>query len=264
VGWLTSQSLWFLVPVCLAIALLVAIGGRMALLALVPPAARENAHSVAAPLMPALGAAFAILAALTLSNEVGRLSSSEMIVSSEAADGARLAWAATMPGVRPAPIHGALRRYLQATRRHEWHGANAAQGNDPATVAAIGTLERRVRSAAVRAANRTSTSTELLASVDAITSDRRARLAADSKQLPAFYVITVAISGIALITNASALTLRFRPRVAVLVGGLAVVVGLSMALILGLGTISRGPIVVSGGPIDALIRDLGSGYFRSR
>jgi hypothetical protein len=47
-----------------------------------------------------------------------------------------------------------------------------------------------------------------------------------------------------------------------LIGGLNVVIGLSLALIFALGTPWRGPIVVSGDPIDAVIHDLASGYFR--
>jgi hypothetical protein len=109
----------------------------------------------------------------------------------------------------------------------------------------------------------TPTSTELLAAVDALTSDRRARLAAASHQLPALYVIVLALTGMALVVNATALTLRSGLRSAFLVGGLAVVIGFSLALLFALGTPWRGPITVSGQPIDTLVRDLGAGYFHS-
>ena len=55
---------------------------------------------IASPLMPALGAAFAIFTALTLSSEAGYLRSAESLVSDEAAAASRLAWAATSPGVQ--------------------------------------------------------------------------------------------------------------------------------------------------------------------
>ena len=103
------------------IALLVAIGSRLALRALAPDSERDAAHAVAAPLMPALGAAFAILIALTLANEAGYLTSAQQIVSNEAADSSRVAWAATMPGVRRTPIQAALGSYLRVVRRYEWH-----------------------------------------------------------------------------------------------------------------------------------------------
>ncbi len=89
---------------------------------------------------------------------------------------------------------------------------------------------------AARPALGTPTSTQLLAALDALTSDRGTRLAAASRNLPALYVITLAVSGRALIANASVLTIRARWRAAILVGGLAVVVGLSMALLFALGT----------------------------
>jgi len=41
------------------------------------------------------------------------------------------------------------------------------------------------------------------------------------------------------------------------------VIGLSLALLFALGTPWRGPITVSGQPIDTLVRDLGAGYFHS-
>jgi hypothetical protein len=41
-----------------------------------------------------------------------------------------------------------------------------------------------------------------------------------------------------------------------------VVVGLSLALILALANPWRGTTFVSGQPVDAVIHDLGTGYFR--
>jgi hypothetical protein len=50
-------------------------------------------------------------------------------------------------------------------------------------------------------------------------------------------------------------------RPALLVGGLSVVIALSLALLFALGTPWRGPITVSGQPIDTVIRDLNAGSF---
>src|SRR6185312_4180230 len=205
--WLTSLPAAVLVAGGLGFALLVLIGARLALRALIPTAERDTS-TIAAPLMPALGAAFAILIALSLASEASFLASAQGIVSNEAADASRLAWAATSPGVSPAPIQSALLGYLHATRAYEWHGNNASNGDDPATAHALANLERAVRAQAARPALGTPTSTELLASLDALTNDRRARLAAASHQLPALYVVVLALSGTALLVNASALTLR--------------------------------------------------------
>lgn len=88
-----------------------------------------------------------------------------------------------------------------------------------------------------------------------------ALLAAASHELPALYVVVLVLSGAALIVNATALTLRGGLRPALLVGGLSVVIGLSLALLFALGTPWRGAITVSGQPIDTVIRDLNAGYF---
>src|SRR5260370_29992049 len=206
--WLTALPAAALVISGLVLALLVAIGGRLAVRALIPAGERQAAETVGAPVMPAVGAIFALLMGLTRASEAGFLASAQGIVSSEAADASRLAWAATSPGVEPEPIQAALLGYLQATRAHEWNGSNAANGDDPATTHAIASLENAVRTHAARPTLGTPTSTELLASLDALTSDRRARLAAPPRQLPALYVAVPLLSGAALLVTATALTLR--------------------------------------------------------
>jgi hypothetical protein len=143
--------------------------------------------------MPALGAVFALLMGLTLAAEASFLASAQGIVSNEAADASRLAWAATSPGVDSAPIQSALAAYLEATGAHEWRGGNAANGDDPATAHAIANLEHAVRAQAARPAVRTPASTELLAALGALTSDRRDRLAAASHQLPVLYVVVLVV-----------------------------------------------------------------------
>ena len=259
--WLTSLPAAVLVAGGLAFAALVAVGGRLAVRALVPAAEHDAAYTIAAPLMPALGALFALFMGLTLASEAGLLASAQSIVGNEAADASRLAWAATGPGVTPAPIQSALLGYLRATRAYEWHGNSAANGDDPATAHAIASLENAVRAQAARPALGTPASTELLASLDALTNDRRARLAAASHQLPALYVAVLLLTGAALIVNATTLTLRTGWRSALLIGGLAAVIGLSLALLFALGTPWRGAITVSGQPIDAVVHDLNTGYF---
>src|ERR1700759_1158940 len=266
--WLTSLPTAVLVISGLVLALLVVVGARLAVRALVPAAERDAAYTIAAPLMPALGAIFALLTGLTLASEAGFLASAQGIVSSEAADASRLAWAATSPGVDSEPIQSALLGYLQAVRAHEWNGSTSATGDGPApagqappTASPIPSLETAVRTKAARPALGTPASTELLASLDALTSDRRARLAAASRQLPALFVGVLLLTGVALIVNAAGLTLRSGRRAALLIGGLAAVIGLSLALLFALGTPWRGPITVSGQPIDAVVRDLNTGYF---
>ena len=262
-GWLSSLPGWILVVGWLALALLVAVAGRFAIRALVPAAEHDHVQRIAAPLMPALGAAFAIFTALTLSSEAGYLRAAEGLVSDEAAAASRLAWAATSPDVRSEPIQLALADYLQTTRTREWRGEGAASGDDPVTDRAIARLEREVRAEAARNELGTPASTELLASVDAVTTIRRARVAAAAREIPALYVVTLVASGLALIVNAGALAFRSSLRTSLLVVGLAGVVGLSLALLFSLSAPWRGPLTVSGHPIDAVVRDLQTGFFDS-
>lgn len=80
-----------------------------------------------------------------------------------------------------------------------------------------------------------------------------------ARQLPVLHVVVLAVSRAALIVNAAALTLRSGWRAALLVGGLPAVIGLGLALLFALGTPWRGPITVSGQPIDNVVQDLNAG-----
>lgn len=257
--WLTGLPVWLLVVGALALALGVAVGSRLAMAAIVPAAERDHVQAIAAPLMPALGATFAVLTALTLSSEAGYLRAAQDIVSREAADASRLAWASTSRQVDGAPIQQALAGYLRSTRGNEWEGPIDAE--DAATGEAIATLERAVRDEAARAELGTPASTELLASLDAVTAGRRERLAAADRELPWLYVVTLIVSGVALIANAGALAFRSSVRTSLLVAGLACVVGLSLALLFAIAAPWEGGLVATGEPVDAVVRDLQAGFF---
>jgi hypothetical protein len=261
VNWLTSLPAVVLVVGGLFLALLVAAVARVGVRALVPGEERDRVPQIATPLMPTLGAAFAIFAALTLASEAGYLRAAEGLVSDEAAAASRLAWAATSPRVQSEPIHAALLDYLQTTRAREWEATAAASGDDPATARAIARLERSVRAEAARPEVGTPTGTELVVSMDGVTSSRRARVAAASREVPALYVVTLVVSGLALIVNSGALVFRSSLRTSLLIVGVASVVGLSLALLFALSAPWSGPFIVSGHPLDAVIGDLKSGFF---
>src|SRR4051794_2273883 len=89
------------------------------------------------------------------------------------------------------PTHAALLDYLQTTRVREWEDAAAESGDDPATARATARPERSVRAEAARPELGSPASTELLVSLDSVTSGRRARIAAASRDLPALYVVTL-------------------------------------------------------------------------
>ena len=257
--WLTSLPVGILVVAWVGFMLLVAFGSRLAIRTIVPADEHDDVQRVAAPLMPALGAAFGVLIGLTLASEAGYLKSAQDIVADEAAAASRLAWAATSPGVQSQPIHDALSEYLLATRTGEWRGAGAEEG-DPEVAATIASLEQVVRAEAARSELGTPASTELLASLDAVTSTRRQRVAAAAREIPVLYVATLVVAGVALVASAGALGVR-GTRAAVLVSGLAVVVGLSLALLFSLAAPWRGPLIVSGQPLDVVVAELEADFF---
>jgi hypothetical protein len=123
-------------------------------------------------------------------------------------------------------------------------------------------LERQVRTQAANRSLPTSTTNELLSSLDALSSDRRQRLAAASRGLPDFYAVTVLVTGLALIVNISVVGIRSGLRPAAVGTSLIIVVALSLALIFALATPWQGAITVSGSPLDSVIHDLTTGYFR--
>jgi hypothetical protein len=261
--WLTSLPSAALVVGWLAVAVVVAVCSRWVVRAFVPADERDHVQSIAAPLMPALGAAFAVLMALTLASEAGYLRSARDTVSDEAAQASRLAWASTSPGVETEPVQTALTQYLRATRAREWTEGVTESGHDDVVGEKLADLERVVRAQAARSEIGTPASTELLASLDAVTMGRRTRLAEGSREIPVLYVFTLVASGVVLVMNAGALTFRSSWRTSLLVGGLSVVVGLSIALLFAISEPWEGPLVVSGRPIDAVVDDLGSGFFHS-
>ena len=64
-----------------------------------------------------------------------------------------------------------------------------------------------------------------------------------------------------MVSNAAVLTFRSSGRTALLIGGLATIVVLSLTLLLALTAPWRGGLVVSGGALDEVIQDLRSGFF---
>ena len=221
---------------------------------------RAAALTVAGPLMPALGAVFALLAATTLGAEAGQFRSAGDDVSAEAAAASRLAWASTTPGIDSEAIQEDLTVYLASTRATEW---GSDPDGSPAAMAALVDLERTVRSEAGGEELGSAQAGELLGSLDSLTSLRRQRLAHGSNQLPDGYLLVVLLSGLALVANSAALAIAQRGRVALLTAGLVIVVATSLALLVAISSPFTGGFIVDGGPIDAVAANIRAGAFPS-
>lgn len=253
--------MWALTLICLIVCAAWAVGTRRLLRRTLSEAERTRAAAIAGPLMPALGAAFALLAALSLAGTASELRATEDQVGAEAAEASRLAWSATGPGMDTAGLQSALMTYLQSTRANEW--STPDQGGDEETLSVLADLERRTRESTAASDITTPQATELLSSLDGITLARRQRLAASNHDLPVFYIFVVAVAGLALVANASALTLNDTRRLTYLPAGLVAVVGLALALLLAIGSPFSGSFIASGDPIDQVIVDLRSGLFQA-
>jgi hypothetical protein len=254
---LVSVPVWGLVVMALAIGAAVAILARAGLRRLLA-GEQTGVAAVAGPLMPALGAVFALLAALSLSSEAGELRKADQDVAAEAAAASRLAWASTTPAVDTEAVQDALQQYLRATRSEEWAGAGAGRAT---TREALGDLERTVRQEAANSELGSAQAGELLGAVDVVTSLRRDRLATGAHEMPVLYLVVVVAAGLALIVNAAALAVDRHQRVAWLTAGLVVVVALVVALLLGITSPFRGAFITDGTPIDAVTDDLEDGFF---
>ena len=258
---LASLPLWALTAICLVICGAWAVLTRRFMRRGLTEAERTRAAIIAGPLMPALGAAFALLAALSLAGTASELRATEDQVSEEAAQASRLAWSTTGPGMDTAGLQAALVAYLQSTRDSEWSSPD--EGGDQETLGFLAELERRTRESASASDITTAHATELLSSLDGMTLARRQRLASSHHDLPGFYIAVVALAGLALVANASALTLNDTRRLTYLPVGLVAVVGLALALLLAIGSPFSGAFVASGSPIDQVIVDIESGLFQA-
>ena len=255
---LVDGSPWAVLLVMLVLCGVLAVGFRLVLRKQLGDDL-ASASPVASPLMPALGAVFALLAATTIGAEAAQYRSAGDDVSAEAAAASRLAWASTSPGVDTETIQRELVTYLEATRRTEWHEGDA--DGSAATMASLAALERTVRSEAATKDLGSAQAGELLSSLDAMTSLRRQRLAHAANPLPNGYLLVVLMSGLALVANSAALAIAHPRRVALLTGGLVVVVALALALLIAISSPFAGGFVVGGAPLDAVAANLRSGAF---
>jgi len=253
-----SLPSWLLVVVGVALCGAIAVGARWSMRRWLGDDT-DRASSVSGPLMPALGALFALLAALALNAESTQLHTASENASLEAAASARLAWAATSPGVHTAKIQREQLAYLNATRGAEWGDGNG--DGDPQAKRALAALERTVRADASQKTLNSAEANELLAALDGVSVARRQRLAAIEGMLPDLYLIVVLAAGLALVVNSAGLALSHRPGVASLTGGLVLVVGLTLALLLAVSAPFQGGFIVNGRPVDLVISDLSSGVF---
>lgn len=241
---------------------LVALATRVILVRVVPEEMKDHCVAVAGPLMPALGALFAIAAAFTISTEWNALREAQDQVAREAASAARLAWASTTPGVDGQQTRALTADYLQATVDQEWSDISTTSGERGGQAfAALTRLQQHVRRQVADGTLPAPVATESLAGLDDLTTARRIRVASASHEIPPVLLYLLVVSGVALIVDAEVLTLRHRRGLGFMATGLVVVTAMTVALILAISAPFHGELRASHAPLDQMIDDLHGGRF---
>jgi hypothetical protein len=258
-SWLADRPMWLLMVVFIGgLAGVVWLGHRAA--SLLFGADTSSAVSVAPPLMPALGTAFAVLAAFAVASAATGLRDAETAVSDEANSAARLAWAISSVGPESSVLRSELQTYLDTTLATEWRRIDQISAGQGGAMASLTALERSVRSLAASEQLGTPQRSELLGAIDDIAAARRTRFAT-ATPVAGGVVVLLVLSAVALVLNATVLLLDRRRRVGAMLAGLVVVTGLSISMVITLGAPFSGSFGAAARPLAGVADDLRSGVF---
>jgi hypothetical protein len=221
----------------------------------------EDLQPVAAAMMGGLGAAFGVLLALTIANEVADFRAATDTVVDEGATGARLAWASITSGTDPTAVQNPLAAYIAATTTDGWSALGRGQSGSPIARDRLADLQRAVRVQAADPGVESASASELLAGVNDLSRLRRTRIAIAERGLEDLYLAILVITSGALVANAVFVTSRRTRSMMLLPAGLVVVVVLALTVTIDFSAPFRGGLVVSKAPLTRLLADLQSGYF---
>ncbi len=219
--------------------------------------------TLAASLMTAFGALFAFLTAFGISIEWGHHRDAEQTIGVEADAALRLAWASEAPQCDGAGIRAALGAYLQSVIDEEWATlARGSEGGDD-THDRMSDLQMHIRAIAADPGVPQPVTTDLVKAADALAIARADRLNAAGHDLPTPLFLLAFLSGVMLAVNAVAISLRFEPAFALLIGGLIVLIALDLALLVTIGSPFNGALKVAPRPIQRMLRHLEAGRYGS-
>jgi hypothetical protein len=262
VSWIANQPVWLLSLVLIAgLGVIVAVGRHLAGRFLRD--AGPSAATVAGPLMPALGTAFAVLAAFAVANAALGLRDAEGDVGREATAAARLAWAASSAGAPGEVVLADLQSYLDSTLQSEWHLIDSISAGSGEAFDNLSALERSSRVLAAAEAQGTPQRSEILGAIDDLAAARRSRFSS-AEPTASGLIGLLTLSAIALLINASLLTLGRERRLAAVLGSLVVVTAMSIATVIALGAPFSGSFEASKRPIADLAADLRANRFAPR
>jgi hypothetical protein len=212
-------------------------------------------------LMPAVGVLFALLTAFVITNQWNRSRSAEEVVGSEADACIRLALASQSPGIDGRHLRSLLLDYLRVVLQAEWETLQHARAGSRRAADALSRLERDVRAAATSPGTASAVTTDLLAAAEGVAVRRRDRLNLSGHGLPAPLFLLAFVSGVVLCLNAIAVAVTLDDWVAIIIGGLIVLIALDLALVIALSDPFRGPMRVLPTPLNGVLDELEDGHF---
>lgn len=233
----------------------------LALDAVVSEADQPAMADAAGRLMPAVGVLFALLTAFVITTQWNRSRSAEGIVGLEADACIRLALASDSPNIDGERIRYLLREYLRAVLDLEWDTLQRERKGSARAVTALSRLEREVRADATTPDVGSAVSAAVLTATEGLAVSRRDRLNLSGHGLPAPLFLLAFVSGVVLCLNAIAMAVSLEDGVAIIIGGLVVLIALDLALVVAISDPFRGPLRVVPDAIEAVVDELEAGRF---
>ncbi len=222
---------------------------------IVPLEGETNLALVAGPLIPALGAMFAFLAAFAINTEWGQLRDAQHAAELEADAAACFALISESPGLDATELRGLLQTYLHHVVTDEWPLLPSGRGSQHARDA-LAQLFRRTREVVTTPQVSPVTGADILSSVDTMVALRRDRLSAAGRTMPPALLLLAFVSGVVLCLDAVLIALPHQQWVGIAVGGIVVVTALALALIVAVSAPYRGSISVDPLPIVIVLDEV--------
>jgi len=263
-SWLTSLPVWAILFLSLLIVGSVSATSYLFLHSRTGDH-RERTGMAAAAYMTALGSLFAILTGFLINSEYATLRQAQSLVGKEAAAASRLAWATeALPSVDTSLIQQRLGVYLTDSEDSDFKAFGTENAQNAQTSPGFGSL-RELQSVSFTIASRpyvaSSTANAIEESMSDLADVRRELLSIADSEMPIELLLLSAIAGFALIINALFVALRSGGNTVYVAIGIIVIVGLDLALIVGISAPFRGPFVVDAGPVQTMATEVQSGVY---
>ena len=263
-SWLTSLPVWAILFLSLLIVGSVSATSYLFLHSRTGDH-RERTGMAAAAYMTALGSLFAILTGFLINSEYATLRQAQSLVGKEAAAASRLAWATeALPSVDTSLIQQRLGVYLTDSEDSDFKAFGTENAQNAQTSPGFGSL-RELQSVSFTIASRpyvaSSTANAIEESMSDLADVRRELLSIADSEMPIELLLLSAIAGFALIINALFVALRSGGNTVYVAIGIIVIVGLDLALIIGISAPFRGPFVVDAGPVQTMATEVQSGVY---